>query len=138
VKAAYSYGEAKNTVDPGSIAFGSWNQQPARRRSEQPRPRLLASPRRATGSSLAGCRTRRVLQLRPTTFSLFWDSFTGGNTSYIFAGDLNGDGGTSNDLIYIPRDQSEMNFLQYTTGGGRSRRRSRPRPGTPTSSRTTT
>ena len=25
VKAAYSYGEAKNTVDPGSIAFGSWN-----------------------------------------------------------------------------------------------------------------
>ncbi len=25
VKAAYSYGEAKNTVDAGSIAFGSWN-----------------------------------------------------------------------------------------------------------------
>jgi hypothetical protein len=25
VKVAYSYGEAKNTVDPGSIAFGSWN-----------------------------------------------------------------------------------------------------------------
>ena len=24
-KAAYSYGIAKNTVDPGSIAFGSWN-----------------------------------------------------------------------------------------------------------------
>ena len=25
LKTAYSYGEAKNTVDPGSIAFGSWN-----------------------------------------------------------------------------------------------------------------
>ena len=25
VKTAYSYGESKNTVDPGSIAFGSWN-----------------------------------------------------------------------------------------------------------------
>ncbi|WP_297843720.1 hypothetical protein [Ignavibacterium sp.] len=24
-KAGYNYGEAKNTVDPGSIAFGSWN-----------------------------------------------------------------------------------------------------------------
>jgi hypothetical protein len=24
-KAAYSYGEARNTIDPGSIAFGSWN-----------------------------------------------------------------------------------------------------------------
>src|SRR5262249_16556848 len=27
-KAAYSYGEAKNTVDPGSIAFGSWVSNP--------------------------------------------------------------------------------------------------------------
>jgi hypothetical protein len=25
VKAAYSYGVSKNTIDPGSIAFGSWN-----------------------------------------------------------------------------------------------------------------
>ena len=25
MKTAYSYGEAKNTVDPGSIALGSWN-----------------------------------------------------------------------------------------------------------------
>ena len=25
VKAAYNYGSSKNTVDPGSIAFGSWN-----------------------------------------------------------------------------------------------------------------
>lgn len=27
-KGAYSYGEARNTVDPGSIAFGSWNNNP--------------------------------------------------------------------------------------------------------------
>src|SRR5690606_21401797 len=41
---------------------------------------------------------------------------TQGNTSYIFAADANGDGG-SNDLIYVPRDQSEMRFQQYTSGG---------------------
>lgn len=29
---------------------------------------------------------------------------------------MNGDGGTSNDLIYIPKDQSEMNFEEYTVG----------------------
>jgi hypothetical protein len=48
---------------------------------------------------------------------VFWDSFTGGNVSYTLSGDLNGDGGTSNDLIYIPRDESEMNFQTYATGG---------------------
>jgi hypothetical protein len=37
--------------------------------------------------------------------------------NYIFAGDLNGDGGTSNDLVYIHRDVSEMNFQQFTAGG---------------------
>ena len=37
----------------------------------------------------------------------------------MFSGDLNGDGGTSNDLIYIPRDTSEMNFQTFTqTVGG--------------------
>jgi hypothetical protein len=30
---------------------------------------------------------------------------------------MNGDGGTSNDLIYIPKDVSEMNFQQYTASG---------------------
>jgi hypothetical protein len=39
-----------------------------------------------------------------------------GNTSYIFAGDANGDG-SNNDLIYIPRDKSEMNFQEYAAGG---------------------
>jgi len=49
--------------------------------------------------------------------SVYWESATGGNTSYTFSGDLNGDGGTSNDLIYIPRDTSEMNFQTFTSGG---------------------
>ena len=35
--------------------------------------------------------------------------------SYTFAADMNGDGST-NDLIYIPRDQSEMNFSAFTIG----------------------
>ena len=30
---------------------------------------------------------------------------------------MNGDSATNNDLIYIPRDQSEMNFAQFTSSG---------------------
>ena len=31
--------------------------------------------------------------------------------SYVFSGDMNSDGFSGNDLIYIPRDTSEMNFV---------------------------
>jgi hypothetical protein len=51
-----------------------------------------------------------------TSVSLFLDGFNQGNTSYVFNGDLNGDGGFSNDLIYIPENVSEMNFEEYTAG----------------------
>ncbi len=39
--------------------------------------------------------------------------------SYVFSGDMNGDGFSGNDLIYIPRDTSEMNFVQFTHTNGR-------------------
>jgi hypothetical protein len=44
---------------------------------------------------------------------MFWDAHTNGNTSYTYAGDLNGDGAT-NDLIYIPKNVSEMNFASFS------------------------
>lgn len=48
---------------------------------------------------------------------MFGEYVTIGNASYTFSGDLNGDGSAFNDLIYIPRNTSEMNFEQYTAGG---------------------
>ena len=52
-----------------------------------------------------------------TMVSMYWESRTIGNTSYAFGTDANGDGGTANDLIYIPRDTSEMNFQQFPLNG---------------------
>ena len=52
-----------------------------------------------------------------TSISAFWDAHTNNNTSYIFAGDANGDTASGNDLIYIPRDTSEMNFVTFAAGG---------------------
>jgi hypothetical protein len=116
VKAAYSYGEAKNTVNPGSIAFGSWNNNPHAGDPNNPGVGFsFASPGHRI--FLAGTYKRELLPVGPTTISLFWNGYTAGNGSYAFAGDANGDGGTSNDLIYIPRDRSEMNFQTYTSGG---------------------
>jgi hypothetical protein len=112
VKAAYSYGEAKNTVDPGSIAIGSWQNNA---HAGDPNNPGLGYSATSPGHRFftAFSYRREFLPIGPTSISLFYEGRTIGNTSYIFGSDANGDGGT-NDLIYIPRDASEMNFVQYT------------------------
>jgi hypothetical protein len=43
----------------------------------------------------------------------------GGNRySFTYSGDVNGDGSAGNDLMYIPRNQSEIVFVPYTDPGG--------------------
>ncbi len=112
----YNYGESKNTVDPGSIAFGSWS---TNEHSNDPNNPGLAFADASPGHRLfvAGSYRKEYFGFGATSVSAFWESRTVGNASYIFAGDLNGDGGTANDLVYIHRDQSEMNFQSFTTGG---------------------
>jgi len=114
VKGAYHYGEAHNTVDPGSIATGSWT---ANQISNDPNnPGLsFASNSPAHRIFVVGSYNHDFFKFGTTTVSMFWDSHTNGNTSYTFPVDANGDGGTSNDLIYIARDTSEMYFQQYTS-----------------------
>lgn len=115
-KAAYTYGESKNTVDPGSIAFGSWNNN--RHASNPNNPGLGFSDYSPGHRVFAAISYRQeYFDFGATTISLFWDGHTGGNSSYVFGGDMNNDGGTSNDLIYIPRNASEMNFEQFTSSG---------------------
>jgi len=124
-RVGYSYGVSKNTVDPGSIASGSWfgNQH-----SGNPNdPGISYS--NAYGGGTPGHKVfigvsyrAEYFKFGATTVSLYWGGakntiFGYSNYSYTFSGDLNGDGGTNNDLIYIPRDASEMNFQSYTSSG---------------------
>jgi len=117
-KVGYSYGVAKNTVDPGSIAFGSWNNN---QHSGNPNNPGVGYSVNSPGHRVFGAFSYKFeyFNFGATTITLFIDGYTQGNGSYTFSGDLNGDGGTSNDLIYIPKDKSEMNFEQYsvTVGG---------------------
>lgn len=116
VRAAYSYGEAKNTIDPGSIAFGSWNNNP---HSGDPNNPGLGFSAGSPGHRvfLAASYSKEWFRFGATSISAFIESRTIGNASYRYSGDLNGDGGFSNDLIYIARDVSEMNFQTFTSGG---------------------
>ena len=75
VKGAYSYGEARNTIDPGSIASGSFDRQPDRRRSRTTRrsaysaqlagPPVLPPGRRTRRSTSASARRRCRSSSRP-------------------------------------------------------------------------
>lgn len=118
-KGAYSYGVAKNTIDAGSIASGSWTGNPI---SGNPNTPAASYSSNTPGHRLflALSERRNLFRVGATTLSLFSQYQTIGNASYVFSGDMNGDGSTNNDLIYIPRDKSEMNFQQFTTGTGAS------------------
>ncbi|GAB4023508.1 TonB-dependent receptor [Spirosoma koreense] len=53
-----------------------------------------------------------------TTFTLGGSSTSGFKTSYVYSADLNGDAQTNNDLIYVPKNASELSFAAITTGSG--------------------
>lgn len=114
-KSAYSYGESRNTVDPGSIASGSWTNNPI---VADPNNAALGFSQNSPGHRffLSGSYSHEYFGFGQTSFGAFFDAHTNGNSSYIFSGDMNGDSATANDLIYVPRDQSEMNFQQFTSG----------------------
>ena len=124
-KGGYSYGEARNTIDPGSTASSSWN---INEHAGDPNNPGLARSQSAQGNRvfLQGSYSRSYFGFGATTVSAFFEAKpaligSGGglstNASYVFSGDMNGDGGSGNDLLYVPRDTSEMNFVAFTTGG---------------------
>ena len=116
-KGAYSYGEGKNTVDPGSIAFGSWNNN---QHSSNPNDPGLGYSSATAKHRIFGAASYRkeYFKFGATGVSAFWETRTGGNASYVFSGDLNGDGGTSNDLVFVHGSTSEMNFANITNSSG--------------------
>ncbi|RYU92041.1 TonB-dependent receptor [Mucilaginibacter terrigena] len=52
-----------------------------------------------------------------TGVSLFYAGFSGQPFTYLYNGDLNGDGRTGNDLLYIPKSQSDIKLLPLNASG---------------------
>lgn len=109
----YNFGSSRNLIDAGSIAAGSYfgnagvngnNYVDAAYSSNDQRHRVIASV--SYRKEYAG--------FGATQIGLFWEGRNQGRFSYVYDGDLNGDGTQGNDLLYVPRDASEMNFQQYT------------------------
>ena len=118
LRTAYSYGEAKNTIDPGSTAFASW--------STNGTPGDANNPGLGYSSASPGHRfflsasyTKRYFGFGATSISGFWETRTIGNTSYIFAADASGDGDEDGERgeDELPGFHRRRHHLQRRTAG---------------------
>src|SRR5262252_5208853 len=116
-KGGFNYGVSRSLVEPSSTAGSSWGS--ANPIVFDPNNPALAYSANSPGKRvfLAATYSHQYFGWGATTLSAFYDGHTNGNTSYVFSGDANGDTVSGNDLIYIPRDTSEMNFKPLTVAG---------------------
>jgi hypothetical protein len=121
----YSYTKAKNNLRSSEIASVLWSSQPVQGNPNNPelsfsefgqRHRIIGSATYAKSWSQS-LRTHIGVFVEVAEGNRF--AGAGGNRySYIYSGDVNGDGQGGNDLIYIPRDQSEIQFAPFTDASG--------------------
>lgn len=113
---SYTYTMVKDiTANPGSAANSAWQSNPAIIHQNDPGISFsqFAVPHKIVGTLSYNVEYANHLG---TTFSLTYVGRNQGRLDYIYSNDMNGDGNTA-DLMYIPKDESEIIFTDITSGG---------------------
>lgn len=120
----YSFNEAKNSLKSSEIASVLWQNQPVQGDPNNPELSFseFGQKHRFVGSASY---TRTWSAALRTQVGLFAElaqgnrfAGAGGNRySFIYSGDVNGDGQGGNDLIYIPGDASDIVLVPFPSGG---------------------
>lgn len=107
---AYTHSGSQDVNDGGSTASTIWSSRA-----------IAGNPNTDMASNSAFVQPNRViasfmykkdyLQHMSTSVGLVFEMANNGAVSYVYNGDANGDGSTSNDLIYIPKSQSDINLV---------------------------
>jgi len=111
---AYTYGHAKDINSlTSSVAQSNYQFNLVRSNPNQPE---LTTSNYDYPSRLVGLVSRRFEWFRrlPTDLTVVYIGQSGQPYSYTYNGDVNGDTWTQNDLIYIPRDSTEIRFAPTT------------------------
>ena len=116
MSAAYTYSQSKNAAEGGSTAGGLWSGRPVQ---GDPNTANLANaswflPHRVIGYASYKFEYSKYYS---TSIGVFYEAAPVGVTSYVYNGDLNNDGNTSNDLIYIPKVASDILLVKSGSGG---------------------
>lgn len=116
---AYTYSQAKSINDGGSsTALSNWNGGFV--------PQVDGPNSQGLATSLFQLRHRFIgslsykIEYGPgklfgTGISIFYSGNSGQPYSYVYNGDINGDGGRTNDLIYVPRAVGEIKLVATST-----------------------
>ncbi|MEO6228625.1 MAG: TonB-dependent receptor [Ferruginibacter sp.] len=123
---AYTYSVAKNTAEFGSTSGGLWSSRPVK---GDPNTANLAyagwnQPHRVVAFASYKFNYAKYLG---TTVGIYFEAAPIGVTSFVYNGDVNNDGNSANDLIYIPRSASEINLVKSGSGGLGANNSSDPR-----------
>ncbi len=112
---AYTYLDAKNNLKSTEIASVLWTSQPVQGDPNQPQ---LSWSEFGNRHRIVGMLDYRMnwTKKQSTNFAVFFEMaegnryvYSGGNRySFIYSGDVNGDGYGGNDLIYIPEDENDI------------------------------
>ena len=105
---AYTNSDSRSVNDGGSIAQSQWRDRVV---SGDPNENVASysSYMQAHRFNAYGSYKLNYLNEKAaTTFGFTYSVAPAGRFSYTYSGDMNGDNQTANDLIYIPRGQSEI------------------------------
>ena len=124
VMLAYSFTQAKNNLKSTEIASVLWQNQPVQ--GDPNNPELSFSEFGQRHRIVGGATwAKNWSENTRTSIGMFLEigegnrfSGAGGNRySFIYSGDVNGDGSGGNDLIYIPENQGEIIFSDTLADG---------------------
>lgn len=113
---AYNYGQAKDLMDAGSIAAGSYSSVTSVNGNNN---LDLAFSTNEQRHRIVGAISYKMDYGKNggTQIALFLDAGTQGRYSFTYNLDMNGDGVNNNDLIFVPENASDIRFASLTTGG---------------------
>ncbi len=114
---AYTHSVSKNTAEGGSTASSLWSAAAVANQDPNAANLGYASfyqPNRVIANFTYKLNEGKYLS---TTFGAIYELANNGVSSYVYNGDLNGDGNSGNDLIYIPNTISDINLVKVNSGG---------------------
>ncbi|MDB5248397.1 MAG: TonB-dependent receptor [Segetibacter sp.] len=125
VNVAYTYTKSKDITIGGSTAGTMWGSRPVT--GDPNSPELGYSNFYVPHRVIASASYRKEYAKHyATSIGLIFEASPSvvnegnfaGVASYVYNGDVNNDGNTGNDLIYIPKDQSDIVLVPVNAGGG--------------------
>ena len=114
---AYTYSVAKNTAEGGSTASSLWSAAAVSNQDPNTSNLGYASyiqPNRIIANFSYKFQEGKYLA---TSIGAIYELSNAGTASYVYNGDLNGDGNSGNDLIYIPKTSTDINLVKVGSGG---------------------